>query len=483
MTMPIPWTIREILDATGGEALSVKCPAPFPGICIDSRKVQAREVFVAIEGPRFDGHDFIDAVVESRAGGLVIRREKAHHFMDRDFEAKGICCIAVDDTVKALGDLASYRRRQADIPVVAITGSTGKTTTREMTVSVCRRQFETLSTRGNFNNEIGLPLTLFNLATDHRLAIVELGMNHPGEIRRLSAICSPDIGVITNIGPAHLEGLRDVASVAKAKGELLENIRPDGTAVINADDEYARKLTEMATTGVVLFGTGADASVRAENIKRRGDTVSFSLVMPGGRVEITLVVSGAFMVQNALAAATVAHLLQIGPETIKAGLESFRPVEGRMRIYETDSGAYIIDDTYNANPMSMAAAINALADFSGKGKGVLVAGDMLELGEQAAYYHEQIGKVAAGAGLSRIYLTGEYAGQVAHGAKAAGMSGRDILIGSKTDIVKDLAGHLEPGDWVLVKGSRSTGMEEIVDRMAGDARVRNPVLKPGAQEE
>lgn len=477
MTEPIPWTIREILDATGGEALSARCPSPFPGICIDSREVQAREVFVAIEGPRFDGHDFIDVVVESRAGCLVIRREKAHRFMDREFEEKGICCIAVADTVKALGDLASYRRRQAGLPVVAITGSTGKTTTREMTVSICRRRFETLSTRGNFNNEIGLPLTLFNLAADHRLAIVELGMNHPGEIRRLSAICSPEIGVITNVGPAHLEGLRDVASVAKAKGELLENIRPGGTAVINADDAYARKLTAMATTGVVRFGTGADASVRAENIQRHGETVSFSLVMPGGRVEITLAVSGAFMVQNALAAAAVAHLLEIGPETIKAGLESFRPVEGRMRIYETDSGAYIIDDTYNANPMSMAAAINALADFSGKRKGVLVAGDMLELGEQAAHYHEQIGKVAAGAGLSRIYLTGEYAGQVAHGAKAAGMSGTDILIGSKADIVKDLAGVLEPGDWVLVKGSRSTGMEEIVDRMAGDARVRKPVFK------
>ncbi len=483
MATPIPWTIREILDATGGEALSAGCPAPFPGICIDSRKIQPREVFVAIEGPRFDGHDFIDAVVESRAGCLVLRRDKATRFSHLDLKAMGICCIAVDDTVNALGDLASYRRRQADIPVVAITGSTGKTTTREMTVSICRRQFETLSTSGNFNNEIGLPLTLFNLATDHRLAVVELGMNHPGEIHRLSAICSPDIGVITNIGPAHLEGLRDVASVAKAKGELLENIRPGGTAVINADDAYARKLTAMAKTDVVLFGSGADASIRSENIERQEEAVSFVLVMPGKRVDVTLTVSGSFMVQNALAAAAAAHLLQIHPETIKAGLESFRPVEGRMMIYRTDNGAYIIDDTYNANPMSMAAAINALADFSGKGKGVLVAGDMLELGEQAAYYHEQIGKIAAGAGLSRMYLTGAHAGQVAHGAKAAGMSGKGILIGSKADIVKDLASVLEPGDWVLVKGSRSTGMEEIVDRMAGDARVRRPVFQPEAQEE
>ena len=474
MNTPIPWTIDEIVKATGGEVLCASCSGPFPAVRIDSRIIRASEVFVAIEGPRFDGHDFIDAVTEKGVGCLVVCRDKADRIAARRFEEQGVCAVAVGDTVKALGAMAAFRRRQADIPVIAITGSTGKTTTREMTTAICRMEFETLATSGNFNNEIGLPLTLFNLSPEHRVAVLELGMNHPGEIRRLSAICSPDIGVITNIGPAHLEGLKDVDSVALAKGELLENIRPEGAAVLNADDAYFEKLKEMAKTRTVMYGMGGDAMVRAERIERSGDGVAFSLVMPEDRIEIKLNVYGAFMVQNALAAAAAAHLLGIGPAAVKAGLESFCAVEGRMRIRETSGGVHVIDDTYNANPMSMSAAIHALAGFTGKKRGVLVAGDMLELGEKSAHYHEQIGNIAARAGISRLYLTGGYAARVAFGAKAAGMSVSDIFVGTKTDIINDLAGWLEPGDWVLVKGSRSTGMEDVVARLTGDAAGCKP---------
>ena len=485
MTFSKAWSLNQILGATGGKAVSVSCPDKFMCIRIDSRIIQPGDVFVAIKGERFDGHDFIDEVVGKRAGCVIVREDAclsggAGHghvegpvYDPRFFEDHGTCCVAVPDTLSALGDLAACLRREAGIPVVAITGSTGKTTTREMTTAICRRQFETLSTYGNFNNEVGLPLTLFRLTPEHRLAVLELGMNHPGEIRRLSAICTPDIGVITNIGPAHLEGLKDVASVAKAKGELLENIRPNGVAVLNADDEFSRQLKENANNPVVTFGTSPDAGVRGENIASRGGKMSFTLVLPDVRTEINLNVYGAFMVKNALAAAAGAHSVGIGPENIKAGLETFRAVEGRMMIYETPEGVYIIDDTYNANPMSMEAAIDALKGLTGTKRGILVAGDMMELGDASRHYHERIGRTAANAHVTRLYLTGSYAAQVAHGAKSAGMESGDIFVGTKTDIVKDLSGWLRKGDWVLVKGSRSTGMEEIVRQMAKDARVRS----------
>jgi UDP-N-acetylmuramoyl-tripeptide--D-alanyl-D-alanine ligase len=474
MKTPIPWTIEEILEATGGALLSASGPDSFPGVGIDSRKIQPGEVFVAIKGDRFDGHDFIDAAVEKKAGCLLIRRDTASRFENRNLEEKGVFVIAVDDTVSALGQMASFLRRKAGIPVVAITGSTGKTTTREMTAAICRRKFETLSTAGNFNNEIGLPLTLFRLAPEHQLAVVELGMNHPGEIRRLSAICSPDIGVITNIGPAHLEGLGDIQSVAMAKGELLENIRLGGVAVLNADDEYSRKVKETAKSRVILFGTRGEAGIRAEDIRIKNETVSFTLVMPEARMDINLNAYGAFMVSNALAAASVARLLEIGMEEIKAGLESFRAVEGRMRIYKTPDGVYVIDDTYNANPMSMEAAIRALTGSTGEKRGILVAGDMLELGDSAKHYHEQIGTIAGSTGVARLYLAGSYAAQVAKGAKAAGMAGSNIFVGTKTDIIADLSEYLREGDWVLVKGSRSTGMEDVVNRLTHDASLCRP---------
>lgn len=475
MENPMEWAIDDILAATGGDLLSAACRMRFPRIRIDSRRLEPGEVFVAIEGVRFDGHDFIEAAVGKQTGCLIIRRDKMEFFPTGYFEEKGICCVGVEDTTRALGDLAAYRRKQSSIPVVAITGSTGKTTTREMAAAICRRRSETLSTAGNFNNEIGLPLTLFNLTPAHRLAVLELGMNRPGEIGRLSAICTPDIGVITNIGPAHLEGLRDVASVARAKGELLENIREGGIAVLNADDEYGRKLTPGPSVQTLMFGTTDDAAVRAEKIFRKNGTVSFTLVLPEASVDIHLKVYGVFMVANALAAAAVAHALGFGAEDIRGGLESFSAVEGRMMIYETPAGAYIIDDTYNANPMSMEAAIRSLTELTGKKRGVLVAGDMMELGDSARYYHERIGRIAGEADISRLYLTGSYAARVAFGAKAAGMDSTDIFVGTKADIVKDLNLWLKQGDWVLVKGSRSAGMEEIVRHMTTEARVHSPL--------
>ncbi len=470
------WTIENLLEATGAELLTKRCPERFAGVRIDSRKTAPGDLFVAIAGMRFDGHDFIDDVVDRGVRCVIVGRAKIGQLPIGQMEKRGVCCLAVTDTIAALGSLAGYQRRRAAVPVVAITGSNGKTSTKEMTAAICRQRFATLATMGNFNNEIGLPLTLFNLESAHEVAVLELGMSRPGEIRRLSAICRPDIGVITNIGPAHLEGLGDIETVARAKGELLENIHPEGTVVLNADDAYGLYLKAQAASRVMMFGISADADVRAERITQRDGRIEFTLALPDSRTDIRLNVYGSFMTYNALAAATAAHLLGIGPEDIKKGLEGFRAVKGRMAIYETSRGAYIIDDTYNANPGSMAAAIKSLSGLTSKKRGILVAGDMLELGEAAASHHEQIGRIAAEASVTRLYLTGEFASRVAQGARSAGMAGSEIFVGTKADIIKDLDSELEAGDWVLVKGSRSTGMEDIVEKLTDGATVCNHTL-------
>lgn len=459
------------MAATGGELVSTPEEPVFSGVVIDSRGIRESEAFVAIPGMRYDGHDFLSQVTEAGVRCLIVRRDRLSKLPISQWRSKKVACIAVEDTVKALGAMAAYQRRRAGIEVAAVTGSNGKTTTKEMMAAVLGRRYNVLSTPGNFNNEIGLPLTLLQLGPEHQTAVVELGMNHPGEIAALSAICSPDIGVITNIGPAHLAGLGSIEAVAEAKAEILENIKPDGTAVLNADDAYGHWLASRTDRRILFYGCSDDASIRAENIEQEENGLSFTLVLPDKSVDITLQVRWRFMVHNALAAASAGHLMGVGAEDISAGLAGFQPVSGRMSVYRTKSKSYIIDDTYNANPGSMETAIKSLAALSDRKRGILVAGDMLELGEAAAGLHEDIGRLAAHSGINRLYLSGEFASRVAYGARCGGMKGMDIFVGTKDDIVKDLKQQMKPGDWILVKGSRSTGMEEIVARLAAGARL------------
>ncbi|MFW6081689.1 MAG: UDP-N-acetylmuramoyl-tripeptide--D-alanyl-D-alanine ligase, partial [Desulfosalsimonas sp.] len=464
----------------GGEIITAADGAIFSGVAIDSRKIRPAEIFVAIAGQRYDGHDFLSGVVDAGVRCVIVQQNRVNVLPISQWRTGKVACIAVDDTVSALGAMAAYQRSRAGIVVAAVTGSNGKTTTKEMTAAVLGRRYKVLATPGNFNNEIGLPLTLLQLRADHQAAVVELGMNHPGEIRRLSAICRPDIGVITNIGPAHLAGLGSIDAVAEAKSEILENINPGGTAVINADDDYGQWLASRTDRRVVFYGCNRTAEIRAEEIEQVEKGVCFKLVLPGESVNVTLGVRWRFMVYNALAAAAVGYLMDVAPENISAGLAEFRPVSGRMAVYRTSAGAYIIDDTYNANPGSMKTAIASLAALSDRKRGILVAGDMLELGDAAAEMHEDIGRQAAGAGINRLYLAGEFASRVAFGARSAGMKGGDVFVGAKEDIVKDLEQRLEPGDWILVKGSRSTGMDEIVARLTVDAS--NHATDPGCLE-
>jgi UDP-N-acetylmuramoyl-tripeptide--D-alanyl-D-alanine ligase len=458
---PLAWTLSEILKATGGELLCGGKEHRFDAVCIDSRSIAPKDLFVAIVGDVHDGHAFISDAVEQGSGGLLVNMEKARDLPISAWQTQNIACVAVSDTTRALGDLAAFHRARTDVAVIAITGSNGKTTTRQMTAAVVARKFNTLSTIGNYNNQIGVPLTLLRLAPGHRWAVVELGTNQPGEIARLAQICSADIGVITNIGPAHLEGLGSL----DGKGQLIEHLKAKGKAVLNADDRRVSKIvagTKRPKKDVLFFGLSEKAAIRATAVNEKASGISFSLDLPQESLTVDLKVAGQFMVTNALAAAAVGHLLGCPPAEIKVGLESFEPAWGRMNILQTASGIHVIDDTYNANPDSMKAAITTLKSLRANNRSVFVAGDMLELGAQAEALHRQVGAWAATANINKLWVTGEYADAVAAGAKDAGMNSENIFIGSQETILNTLKGSLKPGDWVLVKGSRGARMDNIV---------------------
>ncbi|MBW2572366.1 MAG: UDP-N-acetylmuramoyl-tripeptide--D-alanyl-D-alanine ligase, partial [Deltaproteobacteria bacterium] len=460
---PIPWTVAEILKATGGELFCGDSNDTFAGVSIDSRRISVEALFIAIKGDVHDGHNFIEDVMKKGVGGFLIEKNRTHKLPELRLLRPGITCITVNDTGKALGDLAAFNRKRTNVSVIAITGSNGKTSTRNMTTGVVSRRFCTLSTHGNLNNEIGLPLTLLNLNRHHRWAVLELGMNRPGEIERLAQICLPDLGVITNIGPAHLEGLGSLDAVMQAKGELLGKIKPEGTAVLNADDPRLLKLAYTTSRNILLFGVSADAAIRAESITKKTSGLSFVLVLPRERIRVDLKTPAVFMISNALAAAAVGHLLGLTAGEIKEGLEVFKPVPGRMNILKTDKGVHIIDDTYNANPGSMEVAIKTLKSLKGQGRGILILGDMLELGEHAESLHREMGFKAAGSGIERIYVTGDYAENVVAGALEEHMESSDIFKGTREEILEDIIGRLDAGDWVLVKGSRGMAMEKVVE--------------------
>jgi UDP-N-acetylmuramoyl-tripeptide--D-alanyl-D-alanine ligase len=468
----MPWETTDILEAANGTLLQGDETFSFSGISIDSRTIKKDELFVAIKGDVYDGHHFIPDVINKGICGCVINAPIVKQIDLNEYKTRGIVFISVNDTFKALGDLARYKRNTSDVSVVGITGSNGKTSTREMTASIVSRHFNILTTSKNFNNEIGLPLTLFKLNDSHEWAILELAMNRPGEIKRLSEICLPDIGVITNIGPAHLEGLGSIQGVMHAKGELLETLTPHQQAILNADDPMTPALEKKTKADILLFGLSEKAEVRAEKIKKTDQGTQFTLVLPDQQIPINLKVPGNFMVSNALAASAVGHLLDLPPDTIKKGLESFMPVPGRMNIMTTKNNIHIIDDTYNSNPGSMTAAIHTLSALKKGHRTAIVAGDMCELGHASQSLHKQIGSLSGKSNIEKLYITGAFAEDMAAGAREADMDAKNIFIGSKDDIIRHLIGWLKPNDWVLVKGSRAVGMETIVTGIKDHFKIR-----------
>lgn len=460
---PIEWTRERILAATGGNPICVSGDRVFHGVSIDSRTIGTNDLFVAITGQNHDGHRFVSQVLDQGVRGFVLNNKNAEAIAL--VKEKNGLCVVVEDTTKALGQLASFQRQESGVRLVAITGSNGKTSTRAMTAAVLEQQFTTLSTQGNFNNDIGLPLTLLRLSREHQWAVVEMGMNAPGEIARLAAIAKPDLGIITNVAAAHLEGLGSIENVAKAKAELFDALEPGCQALINVDDSLVAGLENLCRCEVMTFGTAERARIRAMNIRIDRGKVTFDLHAQGNSIPVALNTPGRFMVSNALAAAATGILAGLDLGAIKKGLESFEPVYGRMRILNSPRGFFVIDDTYNANPSSMMAAIGTLCDLKEEAKGILVAGDMRELGNETDDLHRSVGAFAAHKKVDGIYGFGEKAQLIISEAVRQGLRKESVFTGSKKEIIASLSKKLENGDWVLVKGSRTMAMEEIVKEL------------------
>ncbi|WP_421620902.1 UDP-N-acetylmuramoyl-tripeptide--D-alanyl-D-alanine ligase [Alkalilimnicola ehrlichii] len=440
------FTLQEVAEWTGGtrhgDAVTVG------EVGLDSRSLAPGGLFVAMAGERVDGHDFIADAARLGAAAALVEREGEWP----------LPVVRVADTRAALQALGAAWRRRLAARVVGVTGSNGKTTVKEMIAAILARRGATLATRGNLNNELGVPLTLLRLDREHRYAVIEMGANAPGEIARLTAIAAPEVAVITNAGPAHLEGFGDLAGVARAKGELFQGLPDAGVAVVNADDPQAP--TWYALVGDrrgLRFGRGADADVRATAETAGGH---FELQIPGGRHPVRLPLPGRHNVMNALAAAAVAVALEVPLGDIVAGLEACSGVAGRLQWRTGREDCRILDDTYNANPASLQAALDVLA--AEHGERWLVLGDMGELGAGAEALHAEAGEAARRAGVHRLYAVGTLA---AAAARAFGEGGRHF--DDRDSLLAALRAELSGEVRVLVKGSRFMGMDRIVAGLAG----------------
>ena len=441
----------------------------FGAVSTDSRSIRQGDLFVALAGEKFDGHDYLSEARKKGASAALVRRESA-----AESEAIGIPLILVENTRLALGQLAKYWRERFTIPVVAITGSNGKTTVKEMLASILRRAAQAgkhaeypervLSTEGNLNNDIGVPLTLLRMRKQHVCAVIEMGMNHLGEISYLSRLTRPTVAVITNAGMAHTRDLGSVEAVACAKGEIFEGLDQQGTAILNADDPYAglwRKLAAVGETGqgrkILDFGLRGKPAVSASyQLDSFGSQIS--LMLPASVENFQLQVPGVHNICNCLAAATAAVAMGIEAKAIAAGLSQFHGVKGRMQRKHGLNGATLIDDSYNANPDSVKAGLAVLAKAAGKK--ILVLGDMGELGDSARDAHARIGVDARVSGVDKLFALGELS---AYSVAEFGRTGAKHF-GEIEGLLAELESELAPDTTVLIKGSRFMRMERVAER-------------------
>ncbi len=443
-------------SAVNGQLLG-EAAASFLRVSTDSRDIRAGDLFVALKGERFDGHDYAEQALAQGAACVLVEAGRLPALAGNRIE--------VADTLAALGQLAAFWRRQFSAPVVGITGTNGKTSVKEMLAAILRSKVgdaAVLATAGNLNNHIGVPLMLLRLRAEHQFAVLEMGMNHFGEIRYLTKMAKPDVAVVNNAGAGHLEFLGSVEGVAQAKGEIFEGLAADGRAVVNGDDAYAALWRGLAGHRAVLaFGlNGGDA--HAEQLQIEALQSRFTLRLPSGRADVLLKVPGEHNVRNALAAAAAAHALGLTPAEIAAGLASYAGTKGRLQQKQAANGALVIDDSYNANPNSMRAAVDVLAAQAAPR--VLVLGDMGEIGSDIAEHHRAIGAYAQAAGIERLFATGEQM-QQAVAAFGAGAN----WFANHTALLRALNTELTPTSTVLVKGSRFMQMERVVNELTQPA--------------
>jgi UDP-N-acetylmuramoyl-tripeptide--D-alanyl-D-alanine ligase len=430
----------------------------FTRVCTDSRTVRAGDLFVALRGERFDGHEFASHAIKQGAAGVLAETVRAG-------STAGGTEILVDDTRAALGRLAARYRADFDIPVIAVAGSNGKTSTKEILASVLRRRAATLASEASFNNDIGVPVTLLKLERAHRAAVIEVGTNHPGELAPLVAMARPTLGVITNIGREHLEFFKDLEGVAREEGTLAEALPAGGCLVVNGDGDWMDTVTRRTRARVVRTGFGAANDWRAEVLDAA--TGKFRVSAPDkrhafdGEYRVSLI--GRHQIANALLAMAVAVELDLSPDEVRAGLEAAAPAAMRMQLREA-AGVRVINDAYNANADSMTAALRALKDLPCAGRRVAVLGDMAELGENSGPAHAEIGGVCAEAGVGRLISVGRHAAVTAAAARAAGVP-EVVEYADVEAAARDIRRFAAPGDLVLVKASRSARLERIAEAL------------------
>jgi len=448
--------IRMTLEAAAAVlGIETESQLIFTGISSDSREVEPGMLFAALPGERVDGHDYIAEAEEAGAIAVLVQRPVRSRVPQ----------LRVGSVLHALGQLAEAWRAEHAVRVVALTGSNGKTTTKELLANILRQSGAVLATRGNYNNELGLPLTLFELSAEHDFAVLEMGASKAGDIRYLAGLAKPEVGVITNVGPAHLKGFGDEAGVAHAKGELYASLPADGFAVFNSEEPWLPVWEDLNRSSKTLtFGFSDRADVRATTPDGSDE---WTVTTPQGSFELTLQLPGTHNVLNALAAAAAALALGIGLEQIRAGLAATQPVPGRLNLIPTPGGWKLIDDSYNANPASTRAALEVLAALPGETWFAL--GDMRELGDESEDMHAKTGSAARALGIRRLFATGNRsrAAVTAFGEGGAHFADRDALI-------EALRREIHPGVTCLVKGSRSLGMEKVVHALgAGDGEGLN----------
>jgi UDP-N-acetylmuramoyl-tripeptide--D-alanyl-D-alanine ligase len=450
-------TLPEIAVLAGSKLKPENSNVRVERVSTDSRTLKQGELFVALRGENFDGHQFVEAAARAGAAGAIVE----HDWDSRVPE--NFVLICVEDTLRAYQTLAANYRKSLALKVVAITGSNGKTSTKDFAAAVLGRRFRVTKTEGNFNNHVGLPRSMLEATSHDEVAVWEIGMNHPGEVAALAKLAVPDVAIITNIGIAHIEfmGSRDV--IAKEKGALAEAVPAQGIVILNADDPFSESIAERTCAKVILAGTTA-GTIRASAIVQSAEGSDFTILEGAHRCRAQLPVPGLHMVQNAMLAVAVGRAFGLSLEESAAGLAAAQLAKARLQIKQV-RGVQFIDDSYNANPDSMKAALRTLVELDADGKRIAVLGEMRELGDESARGHREVGETAAELGVDQLVAIGEMGAVLAEGARSAGLK-KTCAVASTSEAAQLLREIAAPGDLVLIKGSRAARIEEVIEAFA-----------------
>jgi len=459
--MAVRFSDDQVVKATGGRRVHAGPRASYPAVCTDTRQLSAGCLFVALSGENFDGHDFLMKAIEGGASGALVKAGRRLPSLPADF-----ALFEVDDTLRGLGALARFHRYRFKIPIGAITGSNGKTTTKEMVAAILETRGPALKTAGNLNNEVGVPLTLFGLGPSHVAAVIEMGMSNPGEIARLTDLVQPDAGLITVVQPAHLHGLGSLDGVAQAKGELFRGLRAGATAVVNLDDARVTAQGLQSGAKMLTYGRSSNAEVRLSKVESLGrDGLELTLVFLNTEHRVRLGFVGEHNAMNAAGAFAMGLSLGYRPEECAAGLAAAKPYSRRLNLVDAPGGFTVLDDCYNANPSSMAAALETLGHLAraAGGRAVAVLGDMLELGEGEAAEHRALASKAGQA----VALAAFFGPRSAASPEVSGLSPATAHFTEVEPLVAWLLPRLSAKDVVLVKASRGMRLERVVEALTG----------------